>query len=54
MLAKGVVTTAVEMNELDKKIISLLQADGRASNAKIAREVGVSEGDCASSPSSID
>ena len=44
MLAKGVVTTAVEMNELDKKIISLLQADGRASNAKIAREVGVSEG----------
>ena len=34
----------MEMNELDKKIISLLQVDGRASNAKIAREVGVSEG----------
>ena len=34
----------MEMNELDKKIINLLQVDGRASNAKIAREVGVSEG----------
>jgi len=32
------------MDELDRKIISLLQLDGRASNAKIAREVGVSEG----------
>ena len=32
------------MNELDKRIIKLLQVDGRASNAKIAREVGVSEG----------
>ena len=32
------------MDELDKRIITLLQADGRASNAKIAREVGVSEG----------
>ena len=32
------------MDELDLKIISLLQVDGRASNAKIAREVGVSEG----------
>lgn len=32
------------MDELDRKIISLLQMDGRASNAKIAREVGVSEG----------
>jgi len=34
----------LEMNELDKRIIKLLQVDGRASNAKIAREVGVSEG----------
>ncbi len=32
------------MDELDRKIVSILQADGRASNAKIAREVGVSEG----------
>jgi Lrp/AsnC family transcriptional regulator for asnA, asnC and gidA len=32
------------MDELDSRIISLLQADGRASNAKIARDVGVSEG----------
>ncbi len=32
------------MDELDQRIIALLQADGRASNAKIAREVGVSEG----------
>ena len=32
------------MDELDHKIIALLQRDGRASNAKIAREVGVSEG----------
>ena len=32
------------MDELDHKIIALLQVDGRASNAKIAREVGVSEG----------
>ena len=32
------------MDELDRRIIALLQVDGRASNAKIAREVGVSEG----------
>jgi Lrp/AsnC family transcriptional regulator for asnA, asnC and gidA len=32
------------MDELDKKIIDILQLDGRASNARIAREVGVSEG----------
>lgn len=32
------------MDELDTKIISILQTDGRASNARIAREVGVSEG----------
>ena len=32
------------IDELDRKIIALLQLDGRASNAKIAREVGVSEG----------
>ena len=30
------------MDELDRKIIALLQLDGRASNAKIAREVSVS------------
>ena len=32
------------MDELDRRIIALLQVDGRASNARIAREVGVSEG----------
>ena len=32
------------MDELDTKIIALLQEDGRASNAGIARKVGVSEG----------
>ena len=32
------------MDELDVNIINLLQLDGRASNAKIAREAGVSEG----------
>jgi Lrp/AsnC family transcriptional regulator for asnA, asnC and gidA len=31
------------MDELDHKIIALLQLDGRASNAKIAREVGLTE-----------
>ncbi len=31
------------MDELDRGIIELLQLDGRASNAKVAREVGVSE-----------
>ncbi len=32
------------MDDLDTKIIALLQTDGRASNARIARDVGVSEG----------
>lgn len=32
------------MDVLDTKIIGILQKDGRASNAGIAREVGVSEG----------
>lgn len=32
------------MDELDSKIIALLQKDGRASNAGIARDAGVSEG----------
>ncbi|MSQ07360.1 MAG: Lrp/AsnC family transcriptional regulator [Dehalococcoidia bacterium] len=32
------------MDDLDHKIINLMRVDGRASNAKIAREVGVSEG----------
>lgn len=32
------------MDELDTKIIEILQSDGRASNAGIARTVGVSEG----------
>jgi Lrp/AsnC family transcriptional regulator for asnA, asnC and gidA len=32
------------MDTLDKAIITILQRDGRASNAGIAREVGVSEG----------
>jgi len=34
----------MDMDELDRRIVRLLQVDGRASNAKIAREVGVSEG----------
>ncbi|MFQ5860024.1 MAG: Lrp/AsnC family transcriptional regulator [Dehalococcoidia bacterium] len=32
------------MDELDRKVIKILQVDGRASNARIARDVGVSEG----------
>ncbi len=32
------------MDELDRKIIGILQVDGRASNAKIARQLEVSEG----------
>jgi Lrp/AsnC family transcriptional regulator for asnA, asnC and gidA len=32
------------MDELDRKIMTFLQLDGRSSNAKIAREMGVSEG----------
>ena len=32
------------MDDLDINIIDILQKDGRASNAKIARGVGVSEG----------
>lgn len=32
------------MDELDRKIIQILQENGRASNASIARDVGVSEG----------
>lgn len=32
------------MDELDGKIISILQTNGRSSNARIARNVGVSEG----------
>ena len=32
------------MDELDTKIVAMLQDDGRASNAGIARKVGVSEG----------
>ncbi|GBD11011.1 Leucine-responsive regulatory protein [bacterium HR23] len=36
--------TRVLMDELDRKVIAILQEDGRASNAHIARRVGVSEG----------
>ncbi|MEE8519206.1 MAG: Lrp/AsnC family transcriptional regulator [Dehalococcoidia bacterium] len=32
------------MDELDRKIIEILQHDGRASHAKMARDLGVSEG----------
>ena len=42
--ASGRKVERITMDELDRKIIALLQLDGRASNAKIAREVGVSEG----------
>ena len=33
-----------EVDELDRRMIHLLQRNGRASNARVAREVGVSEG----------
>jgi Lrp/AsnC family transcriptional regulator for asnA, asnC and gidA len=33
-----------EIDQLDQDIIELLQTNGRASNARIARKVGVSEG----------
>lgn len=32
------------MDDLDRKIIEMLQLDGRASHAKMARDLGVSEG----------
>ena len=32
------------MDDLDSKIITSLQMDGRATNARLAREIGVSEG----------
>ncbi|SVD72636.1 uncharacterized protein METZ01_LOCUS425490, partial [marine metagenome] len=32
------------MDELDRNMIQILQNNGRASNARIARDVGVSEG----------
>ena len=32
------------MDQLDLRIIEILQHDGRTSNARVAREVGVSEG----------
>ena len=32
------------MDELDRKVIEILQDDGRSSHAKMARELGVSEG----------
>ena len=32
------------MDDLDRKLMELLQVNGRASNARIARDVGVSEG----------
>ena len=34
----------LEVDELDRRMIQLLQRNGRASNARVAREVGVSEG----------
>ncbi len=40
----GVPTNPVEIDATDRKIIALLQADGRRSFASIARIVGVSEG----------
>lgn len=33
-----------DVDELDRRMIQLLQRNGRASNARVAREVGVSEG----------
>ncbi len=32
------------MDELDREIIAILESNGRASNARIARRIGVSEG----------
>jgi Lrp/AsnC family transcriptional regulator for asnA, asnC and gidA len=34
----------MELDELDHRLIALLQANGRASNIELAKEVGVSEG----------
>ena len=34
----------VNLDELDDKLITLLQTDGRASNIELAKKVGVSEG----------
>ncbi len=34
----------MDLDELDDKLISLLQANGRASNIELAKQVGVSEG----------
>jgi Lrp/AsnC family transcriptional regulator for asnA, asnC and gidA len=34
----------MELDELDDRLIALLQANGRASNIELAKEVGVSEG----------
>ena len=34
----------VELDEIDGKLIELLQRNGRASNIELARQMGVSEG----------
>tara|TARA_B100001123_G_scaffold143145_1_gene166371 strand:+ start:47 stop:529 length:483 start_codon:yes stop_codon:yes gene_type:complete len=38
------VSWRVVVDELDREIIAILQSNGRASNARIARRIGVSEG----------
>lgn len=43
-LGTGVPPAPVLLDEVDKQIIAILQADGRRSYASIAKQVGVSEG----------
>lgn len=39
-------TTAIELDRIDRKILKLLQADGRLSNAELAQKVNVSAATC--------
>lgn len=44
LVRTGVPAESVELDELDRQIVAILQADGRRSYASIAKQVGVSEG----------
>ena len=39
-------TTAIKLDRIDRKILKLLQADGRLSNAELAQKVNVSAATC--------
>lgn len=46
-MAKYVPTPVAQpLDETDRTLVSLLQADGRASNATLAREAGIAESTC--------